>query len=193
MQNRRNYYRLLQVQPDAPVEVIRASFRALLKDLKQHPDLGGSNSAAALLNEAYQTLSDPKRRADYDRRLLGRYTRKDLAGQPIRTEPTVTTQTRRALARTPQNAGITYWLRSDSAPGEGTMIDMSPEGMRFVCERPIEPESAIRIIGPDFRAAGAVKNCRAIEHQGKRRYSIGILFTAVDFEDTRGHFFSTSG
>ena len=27
MRNRRNYYRLLQVQPDAPLEIIRASYR----------------------------------------------------------------------------------------------------------------------------------------------------------------------
>ena len=71
MRNRRNYYRLLQVQPDAPVEVIRASFRVLMRELKQHPDLGGDTWTATLLNEAYATLSDPTQRAQYDRKLFG--------------------------------------------------------------------------------------------------------------------------
>lgn len=34
MMNRRNYYRILQVQPDAPPEIIRASYRTLMKELK---------------------------------------------------------------------------------------------------------------------------------------------------------------
>ncbi len=76
MKNRRNYYRLLQVQPDAPLEIIRASYRALMRELKQHPDLGGSASVASLLNEAYAVLSDPKRRALYDRELFQRYTQR---------------------------------------------------------------------------------------------------------------------
>ena len=34
--------------------------------LKQHPDLGGDNDRAQLINEAYSVLSDPDRRARYD-------------------------------------------------------------------------------------------------------------------------------
>jgi hypothetical protein len=86
MKNRRNYYRLLQVQPDAPIEVIRASYRTLMRELKQHPDLGGSSSHAAMLNEAYRTLSHHTLRAEYDRKLFLRYTKQSLStpafGQP---------------------------------------------------------------------------------------------------------------
>ena len=81
MQNRRNYYRLLQVQPDAPIEVIRASYRTLMRELKQHPDLGGSSSNAALLNEAYRTLSNPTLRTEYDKKLFLRYTKQSLSTQ----------------------------------------------------------------------------------------------------------------
>ena len=70
MTNRRNYYRLLCVQPDAPLAVIRSSYSALMLKLKRHPDLGGDHETAALLNEAYAVLSNPARRADYDRALL---------------------------------------------------------------------------------------------------------------------------
>jgi curved DNA-binding protein CbpA len=66
MKNRRNYYRILKVQPDAPVEIIRASYRTLMRELKLHPDLGGSTYDASLLNEAYETLSNSARRAAYD-------------------------------------------------------------------------------------------------------------------------------
>ena len=65
--NRRNYYRLLHVQPDAPIEVIKAGYRTLMLKLKCHPDLGGSGGNAALLNEAYAVLSSPERREIYDR------------------------------------------------------------------------------------------------------------------------------
>lgn len=64
--NRRSYYRLLHVQPDAPVEIVRASYRTLMSTLRAHPDLGGDHERAALLNEAYEVLSDPVRRAAYD-------------------------------------------------------------------------------------------------------------------------------
>ncbi len=74
MKNRRNYYRVLQVQPDAPAEVIHAAYRTLMRELKQHPDLGGSGTSARLLNEAYEVLSDPRRRMSYDRELYFRYT-----------------------------------------------------------------------------------------------------------------------
>ena len=65
--NRRNYYRLLQVQPDASVEVIKASHRALMRTLKYHPDLGGDHRDAALINAAYAALSNAQTRKRYDR------------------------------------------------------------------------------------------------------------------------------
>jgi len=73
MKNRRNYYRVLQVQPDAPLEVIRASYKALMRELKQHPDLGGDVWNAQILNQAYETLSHEAKRGDYDRLLFERY------------------------------------------------------------------------------------------------------------------------
>ena len=72
MHNRRNYYRILQVQPGAPVEIIRASYRTLMQRLKAHPDLGGDHGNAALINEAYAVLTDPAKRAEYDREFQAR-------------------------------------------------------------------------------------------------------------------------
>ena len=70
MQNRRNFYRILHVQPDAPTAVIRTSYRTLMQRLRMHPDLGGDHWQAALINEAFATLRDPGKRAAYDRMLV---------------------------------------------------------------------------------------------------------------------------
>ena len=70
MENRRNYYRILHVQPDAPHEIIKASFRTLMQKLKQHPDLGGDSWNASILNEAYSILTNPQKRAAYDQQFL---------------------------------------------------------------------------------------------------------------------------
>lgn len=71
-ENRRNYYRILHVQPDAPDAVIRASYRTIMQKLRQHPDLGGDTATAALINEAYAVLSHADRRRAYDRSLASR-------------------------------------------------------------------------------------------------------------------------
>lgn len=73
MDDRRNYYRVLHLQPDAPIGLVRVNYRTLMQKLSAHPDLGGENWSAAHLNAAYRTLSDPKARAAYDRELLSRY------------------------------------------------------------------------------------------------------------------------
>lgn len=70
LKNRRNYYRILHVQPDAPLEIIKSSYRALLLKLKQHPDLGGDTWNTVLINEAKDVLTDPVKRAEYDRHLF---------------------------------------------------------------------------------------------------------------------------
>lgn len=73
MVNRRNYYRLLQVQPDAPLAVIKNNFRTMMHKLRMHPDLGGDKWTASDLNRAYTTLKDPEQRAQYDKKLLALY------------------------------------------------------------------------------------------------------------------------
>lgn len=80
MGNRRHYYRILHVQPDAPLEVIKSSYRTLMTKLRQHPDLGGDDANASLLNEAYAVLTDPAKREAYDRELLPRVSKSHLSG-----------------------------------------------------------------------------------------------------------------
>lgn len=69
-----NHYHTLYVQPDAPPEVIKAAWRALMSARRLHPDLGGDHDAAVALNSAYEVLSDPVRRAAYDEQLHDGFT-----------------------------------------------------------------------------------------------------------------------
>jgi hypothetical protein len=60
-------YEILSVAPDADLEELRAAFRRLSK--KVHPDAGGTDALFGRVKDAYDTLSDPVRRAEYDRSL----------------------------------------------------------------------------------------------------------------------------
>src|SRR5579883_3173153 len=61
------HYDVLGVSPSAPIEVITASWKALCK--LHHPDRGGDLAKSQLINRAHDILSDPVKRADYDRQL----------------------------------------------------------------------------------------------------------------------------
>lgn len=57
-------YDVLQVSPRAEAEVIRAAYRALAR--KYHPDHGGDRLRMVAINDAWDVLGDPVRRAAYD-------------------------------------------------------------------------------------------------------------------------------
>ena len=63
---RRDYYRLLQVDPAAHPEIVRVAYRTLLRVLGKHPDVGGADGEASAIIEAYATVSNPERRRAYD-------------------------------------------------------------------------------------------------------------------------------
>lgn len=107
--NRRNYYRILHVQPEAPSPVITASYRTLMSKLRLHPDLGGDTAGAALINEAYAILSDPEKRRQYD--LLRR-----RAAPPARARPPAAA----AGAARASTAGAAH--TADTRPGGGACV-----------------------------------------------------------------------
>lgn len=62
-----SYYDDLKISRDAPLEVIRAAYKSL--SLKYHPDRcdnSQANEIMATINVAYEVLSDPMKRKQYD-------------------------------------------------------------------------------------------------------------------------------
>jgi molecular chaperone DnaJ len=68
MATKRDYYEVLELNRSATAEEVRRSYRRLAR--KFHPDLNASEEAEERfkeINEAYEVLSDDRRRATYDR------------------------------------------------------------------------------------------------------------------------------
>ena len=59
-----DYYNALGVNEDASDAEIKKSFRKLAQ--KHHPDRGGQEEKFKEINEAYDTLKDPQKKAEYD-------------------------------------------------------------------------------------------------------------------------------
>jgi hypothetical protein len=121
-----DFYDLLQVRPEASVEVIRAAYRALAK--LHHPDAGGEPEVMKQLNEALQVLTDPARRGAYDRDRLAKHRqggdaksgspRPEESGPPAPRQAAVTANRRWwqgagiIVASTLLVAGVTAWTQS---------------------------------------------------------------------------------
>lgn len=135
--NRRNYYRILHVQPDAHDAVIRMAYRTLMQKLRLHPDLGGDGATAALINEAYAVLSDPARRAEYDVR---------SAPRPSRTTPPATPEQTPATPR--NNAAGTCPFCAARMPAAATRANLRCS----VCASPLSPPPTARRLNATRRA-----------------------------------------
>lgn len=224
VKNRRNYYRILHVQPDAPVEIIKASYKTLMQKLGQHPDLGGGHENAALINEAYAVVTDPVRREAYDRELKSAdsgYTHGGVTplnrgrclfcGTPHPFEqlgdpelicsqcesplsPATRTrleQEQRAVARMPRRQEIRYftgWPQRNSY--KGWTLDVSLNGMKFVAQRPLQPQSLVKIESDLCAAVGIVVNCLMDRRVFGVTWQVGVQFETVRFPKTNGTFVS---
>lgn len=150
MENRRNYYRILHVQHDAPTAIIQTSYRTLMQRLRAHPDLGGDHWNAALINEAYAVLTDPVRRAAYDKEFKARgggQTAAAAAGQPGMSVP---------------------------VPGAAVMPPESrPAGACGFCRAPLNSNAAAEGMCPNCGSPLEPALRRHLETSGKR--SIGRL------------------
>jgi hypothetical protein len=135
MTNRPDYYRLLHVQPDAPEAIVRASHRALMQQLKMHPDLGGDHAQAVLLNEALAVLTDPVRRAEYDSTFPSEHTATvadDDGDLPTGSASPAHATSGEALARTPRLCAFC----SASAPAAHLT---QPDSTCHTCGSPLYP------------------------------------------------------
>lgn len=60
----KDYYTILQVNRNASIDDIKKQYKILAR--KFHPDKGGDENKFKEISEAFQTLSDPKKKAQYD-------------------------------------------------------------------------------------------------------------------------------
>ncbi len=96
-----DYYEILQVHPRASQEMVKKAYRTLMGEMGGHPDLGGDEERAKLMNEAYTILADPDLRAAYDRARAG---------------------------RVPWGAGTPPWSRPGAGGGSGAGGDLAALG-----------------------------------------------------------------
>jgi curved DNA-binding protein len=64
----KNFYDVLGVSRDASQDEIKKAFRKLAQ--KNHPDAGGDETKFKEISEAYETLSNPEKRKEYDQILM---------------------------------------------------------------------------------------------------------------------------
>ena len=187
IKKRPNYYRILQVQPDALPEIIHASYRAMMRELKKHPDLGGSTAEATLLNEAHETLSDPLRRAVYDEELFFQYVQEPAAQAKKAAAPTACPICRRPLPQKPEPGDVCLTCRTPlvsdpvQEPGQskGRSFDRTKasDPINYFLEWPGKARQGrmidfspkgMRFIGEERLAPGSVLkiSCRLFEASG---------------------------
>ena len=114
-----DYYRMLQVDPEAEPEIITTAFRVLARRLHPDRDITGVHEyRMAELNRAYSVLRDPAQRRQYD-------AERKLAGpmQPVGPgTPDQAGERRGGLAaRMRAAAEADVSVRSDAAPGEARL------------------------------------------------------------------------
>lgn len=70
-----NYYDILNISKTASKEEIKKAYRKA--SLKHHPDRGGNTEEFQKVNRAYEVLSDPMKKRDYDMKMSNPFFRQD--------------------------------------------------------------------------------------------------------------------
>jgi curved DNA-binding protein CbpA len=199
-----------------------------MRELKQHPDLGGDHGKASMINEAYEILSDRVRRAEYDKELFQKYTKKILpqkkpfpenrtnrsfdhnkpptgdstAGSNFSVSESFTAShtenksqqsRRRKVKRMKRYEEVRYYSTSHHLDGVAEMLDVSTDGVRFICPQELNEKVTLRLMSPLFRAEVKVITSQKCVLHGKTNYCVGAQFTSVTFNKPRGSFVSSIG
>ncbi len=116
MPDGRTHYETLGVTPQAPQAVIAAVYRAWMKAMRVHPDLGGDEELAKAINAAYAVVGDPRARRHYDRTLA---------------EVRPSAERQRRAPRTPIDVPIALCVEDDDHWSEARALDASVLGLRL--------------------------------------------------------------
>lgn len=133
----RSLYDVLAVRPGCSVDELRAAYRARARAL--HPDVSAlvdADRQMAELNDAWQVLSDPVRRAIYDRDLGIAGTHEPVTVRPK--APPVVRQSRRQAWVAGVQAQISRLSRLAGRSATQTLLLKGPRGQRSDYEELVE-------------------------------------------------------
>jgi hypothetical protein len=207
-----DYYRILQVEPDAPAPIIHASYRTLVRRAVG-PDRGSVDIAA--LDAAYAVLGDSQRRAAYDRnRAVGADAAQDLAAgttakclfcgdlhrfdrvlerddecatcaSPLYPagRQQVHSSRPRTLRRIPKRHAVSVWVTwPQSAPILGDMRNLSLDGMAFESNVLFQVNQIVRVECTELHALGRIAHAEPAT-SGVYRFSAGVEFVTLRVRD----------
>ena len=148
-------YKVLQVDPDAEPEVVRAAYRALA--LKYHPDVcTGSQDRMAALNQAWGILRDATARAAYDS------SRGEVRQQPLPRQQDVSYETPAPMPATPPGkpSGSRLDFGRYAGWSLGQVAAKDPEYLQWLARTPIG-RAFTREIDELLAARATVRSSRA--------------------------------
>lgn len=185
---RRNHYRVLCVQPEAPPELVTAAFEMLVARLRRQADRGGRAERLAVLETAYAVLSDPVQRAAYDRMLglpssvvdepacpfcghlaplrLQRDTRCRGCDSPLFPAPdpgrhaSAESTGRRHGPRFERSSTVEIGLPDAPARVRARLRDLSLGGLSFHFEHKLPVGTVLRVLAQGFDGLAEVAACR---------------------------------
>jgi DnaJ-class molecular chaperone len=160
----RTYYDILGIKHDVPQEIIAAVYRTWMHALRIHPDLGGDEALAIEINEAYQTLKDPRSREIYDKEVVCYATSSCDKGES-RKAPRFSVDVEIAFSVAP----FENWERA-------RVLDASALGLKIRVSKKLEVGDNIAIafqLSVNSAAEGSIKWKRCF---GKNEYECGVEF-----------------
>ena len=197
-----DYYRILQVQPDAPAPLIHSSYRTLVR--RALIDSPGGDEIARL-DAAYAVLSDPQRRAAYDSERAGgtgaqaagtclfcgaphgierAFARDDECGRcasPLypAERQRLEYSGQRILGRIQVRHPISIWTQwPQDTPIAGEMRNLSLNGIGLTSSVRFEPNQIVRIDSTELRALGRVAHAEQAT-SGAYPSSAGVEFLTL--------------
>lgn len=137
----KNYYKILQIDPSAEPEMVETAYRRLAR--KYHPDQNQSDDATVRmqeLNEAYEILSDARKRTEYDRDFFAPEHATIGQAQTYQPRPTEATYQRTTNTNNEQTAvdTMTEKLYCANHPNVETLLRCNK------CNKPICTKCAVR-------------------------------------------------
>jgi curved DNA-binding protein CbpA len=130
-------YKVLQVDPEAEPEVIRAAYRALA--LKYHPDVStGSHDRMAALNHAWGILRDAGARAAFDQARADAKRKREVRQPEVR-QPEVSYEMRAPMPATPPGKPFGSVLDFGRYAGWslGQVASCDPEYLEWLARTPV--------------------------------------------------------